>query len=328
MTPLRGAIVGCGFFAQFHLDAWRRMEGVEIVAAADPDLSRAQAAAPRAYADLDSLLAAETLDFLDIATRPETHYPLFAQAATATIPAVICQKPMAPTLEEARLMADTAADANVRLMIHENWRFQPWYREIARCLRAGDIGEPVTYRFRIRRNDGRGDSPYPSQPYFRNMPRLLIYETLVHPIDTARYLFGDIAAITARTARRNPIIAGEDFAQILTTHDSGLNGNIDGHRFLDLAPDSPPLGDAQVEGESGILTVTATGDVLLNQQLVWKNEITTGYRGDSVRATQQHFIDCLRTGNEFETAARDYLKTFAAVETAYLSAQEGRTYPV
>jgi predicted dehydrogenase len=328
MTPLRGAIVGCGFFAQFHLDAWRRMEDVEIVAAADPDLSRAQAAAPRTYADLDSLLAAETIDFLDIATRPETHYPLFAQAAAAKVPAVICQKPMAPTLEEARLMADTAVAANVRLMIHENWRFQPWYRELARRLHAGDIGQPVTYRFRIRRNDGRGAAPYAAQPYFRHMPRLLIYETLVHPIDTARYLFGDIASVSARTARRNPLIGGEDFAQILTQHESGLSGIIDGHRFLDLAPDSPPLGDAQVEGESGILAVAGNGDLLLNHELVWKNEVQAGYRGDSVRATQQHFIDCLRTGDEFETTASDYLKTFAVVETAYLSAQEGRTYPV
>jgi D-apiose dehydrogenase len=45
-----------------------------------------------------------------------------------------------------------------------------------------------------------------------------------------------------------------------------------------------------------------------------------GYRGDSVRATQQHFIDCLRSGDEFESDAREYLQTVALVEAAYESA--------
>ncbi|MBL8223309.1 MAG: Gfo/Idh/MocA family oxidoreductase, partial [Bryobacterales bacterium] len=48
MTPLRGAVIGCGFFAQFHLEAWRRIDGVEIVAACDPNIERARAAAARA----------------------------------------------------------------------------------------------------------------------------------------------------------------------------------------------------------------------------------------------------------------------------------------
>ena len=88
------------------------------------------------------------------------------------------------------------------------------------------------------------------------------------------------------------------------------------------APDSPPLGDAEFEGERGILRVEPTGDVTRNGDLVWRNEVGTGYRGDSVFATQRHFIDCLRSVAQFETSAEDYLETFSVVEAAYRSASE------
>jgi predicted dehydrogenase len=328
MSRLRGAIAGCGFFSQFHVDGWRRMaDEVEIVAACDPQLDRARAVAPRAYEDAVEMLDREKLDFVDIATRPDTHAALARMAAERGL-AAICQKPMAPTFAEARQMAATAEASGARLMIHENWRWQPWYREVARRVAAGEIGAPVTYRFRIRRRDGLGPECYPAQPYFRQMPRLLIYETMVHPIDTARFLFGEIETVYARTARRNPLIAGEDMSQLILAHAGGLGGIADGHRFLDVAPDSPPLGDAQFEGEDGSLAVTGAGDVLRGGQVVWKNSVTAGYRGDSVRATQQHFVDCLRSGRPFETSAADYLRTFAVVEAAYRSAESHRAETV
>ena len=319
VARLRGAIVGCGFFGQFHLDAWRRLDGVELVAACDPDLGRAAAAAPRAYRTLAELLAVESLDFLDIATRPDTHADLVRIAAAHRVP-IICQKPMAPSLAEAIAMTREARQAGARLMIHENWRWQPWYRQVKARLAAGAIGDPVTYRFRIRKRDGAGAEPYLAQPYFREMPRLLIHETMVHPIDTARFLFGNLKTVAASMSRRNPIIAGEDMCQLILEHTSGLTGIADGNRFVDLAPDSPPLGDAEFEGERGVLRVEATGDVTHNGQLVWRNEVRSGYRGDSVLATQRHFIECLRADLPFETGAEDYLESFAAVEAAYRSA--------
>ena len=70
---LRGALIGCGFFAANHLNAWRDVEGAEIVALCDRDPARlAEAAArfgiARTYADAGEMLAAEGLDFVDIAT--------------------------------------------------------------------------------------------------------------------------------------------------------------------------------------------------------------------------------------------------------------------
>ena len=126
---MKGAIVGGGFFAGFHMDAWQRMPDVEIVAVVDTDAGRAKEFAekwniPRVYGDVREMIALERPDFVDIATRPEAHLHLTALAAEAKVH-VICQKPMAPTWEESVAMVDVCRENGVRLLMHENWRWQP-----------------------------------------------------------------------------------------------------------------------------------------------------------------------------------------------------------
>ena len=58
---LRGGIVGCGFFSQFHIEGWQRVPGATLAAACDLDLARATAAAPVAYQSLEEMLDKEKL---------------------------------------------------------------------------------------------------------------------------------------------------------------------------------------------------------------------------------------------------------------------------
>jgi predicted dehydrogenase len=322
--PLEGGIIGCGYFGRIQKEAWARIPEAEIVAACDLDRELAARTAPRAYTSAAEMFARERLDFVDIATRPESHLSLIRLSAAHKVPA-ICQKPIATDWREAVEMVETAEAAGVPLMIHENWRWQPWYRAAKEMIAQDEIGKPLAYWFRHRKRDGLGGNAYPDQPYFRRMPRLLIHETLVHYIDTARFLFGEIASVYAQVRRINPAIQGEDQALLLLTHESGLQGSIDGHRFLEPEPFGPAMGEAGLEGESGCLRVLATGDILLGLRPVWRNEVQEGYKGDSVYATQRHFIECLASGRPFETGGRGYLLgAFAAVEAAYRSAAEGR----
>jgi predicted dehydrogenase len=315
----RGALIGCGYFGRIQLEAWRRMPDVEIVAACDVDLSKARVSAPKGYASVEELLQAETLDFIDIATRPDTHLSLVRAAVERGIPA-ICQKPVAPTLDDAVAMAKLVQANAARVMIHENWRWQPWYREAKSRIDRGEIGQPITYNFRHRQRDGLGPEPYKNQPYFRVMPRLLIYETLVHYIDTARFLFGDIEGLSARTRQQNRTIQAEDGAVILLDHESGVTGVVNGNRYLNPEYPGPAMGEAWLEGDESWIRIAANGDLHLGTELVWQSPTTEGYKGDSVRATQRHFLDCLSSGRPFETGVMEYLPTFAAVEAAYRSA--------
>ncbi len=89
---------------------------------------------------------------MDIATRPDAHLALVKLAA-ANRAQVICQKPMAETWEDCLAMVEHCRTANVRLLIHENWRWQPWYREVKKLIDAGDFGRIFHLGFCMRNGD-------------------------------------------------------------------------------------------------------------------------------------------------------------------------------
>src|SRR4051812_8374589 len=114
---LKGALIGCGFFAINQLHAWRDVAGAEIVALCDRDTNRlatvaAQFPGTATYTDAEALFAGEPLDFVDIATTVASHRPLVELAASRRVP-VICQKPFAASLTEAQAMVTACADAGV-----------------------------------------------------------------------------------------------------------------------------------------------------------------------------------------------------------------------
>lgn len=333
MTPLKGAIIGAGYFAGFQAEAWNRIPGATIVAVADSLPGRAQEFAqrwniPAAYSDAAAMLDQVRPDFVDIATRPESHLELVTLAARCGAH-VICQKPMAPTWDECLAMVRVRRDAKVRLFIHENWRWQPWYREIKRLLDAGVFGAPFHVAFHMRTGDGRGDNPYTLQPYFRDMPRFLIYEVAVHFIDTFRYLVGDIGSVFCQIGRVNPIIKGEDYAQVQINFSNGTRGLIDANRISGRVPVDVTLGTCKLEGGRAMIRLAPDGGLWLTEY--GKDEVShpfsspqMGYKGDSVKATQDHILTCLQTGQPCESEGEEYLKTVAIVFACYRSAETGK----
>jgi predicted dehydrogenase len=94
---------------------------------------------PRSYTDAEAMLQSEHAAFADIVTRPNSHRELCTLAARHCC-AVICQKPMAPTLADCQAMVEDCAPQGVRLMVHENWRWQPWYRHAKQLTAQGRLG--------------------------------------------------------------------------------------------------------------------------------------------------------------------------------------------
>src|SRR4051794_14902291 len=103
MPPFRGGLIGCGYVAAFHLEAWTRQTRGRLVAVCDRERERAEKACAygvcTAYGDAAEMLARERLDFVEICTRPEAHLPLVRLAAAQGVP-ILCQKPAAPSLGE------------------------------------------------------------------------------------------------------------------------------------------------------------------------------------------------------------------------------------
>lgn len=159
MWRLRGICIGAGYFSHYQHGAWQRIPEVEIVAFSNRDRSRARIISNRfglntCYTDYREMFDEEKPDFLDVITPPPSHQAICADAAARGIH-IICQKPLAPTLQEARAIVGNAAGAGVRFMVHENFRFQPWHREFRRQLDTGAVGDRLhLLSFRSRMGDG------------------------------------------------------------------------------------------------------------------------------------------------------------------------------
>ena len=337
--PLRGALIGCGFFAINQIEAWREIAGAEIVALCDRDPARLREVGARfgidaCHLDAAAMLDAETLDFVDIATTPPSHRALVELAASRGLDA-ICQKPIAPTLADARAMVACADAAGTRLTVHENFRWQTPIRAVRRALDAGAIGVPFWGRVSFR----SGYDVYAAQPYLATGERFIIEDLGIHVLDVARFLFGDVRAITARTRRVDPRIRGEDVATMLLDHADGMHSVVDCSYATRVERDPFPQTLIEIDGTAGSLRLrqdyrleTTRPDGTSEADVspvcpAWGSPPWHNIQ-QSVRAMQQDWVDATRSGRRPETDVHDNLGTFALVEAAYRSASTGLVVPL
>lgn len=335
-SKVRVAAIGAGYFSQFHYDAWMRNPNVELVGLFDKDSSKAQQTAGRlgvnSYTSLEELLDKSKPDLVDIITPPPTHLDLVTRVAERHLP-MICQKAFCLSIDEAEKAVSAAEAAGVLLVIHENFRFQPWYAEIKRLIESGAIGDPYQIAFRLRPGDGQGPGAYlDRQPYFQKMEKFLVHETAVHWIDTFRYLIGEPVALTANLRRLNPAIAGEDAGHILLEYSSGARALFDGNRLSDHAADNHRLtmGEFVAEGSAGMLRLDGFGRLFLRpfksniEQQVEYRWSNLGFGGDCVYRLQDHVVRHLSGDGPAQNAGRDYLPVLYAERAVYQSHEQGR----
>ncbi len=335
--PRKGLLVGSGYFSDFHLDAWRRMQGADIVCICDLDGDKARRAADKyAVADIATnvveALQRDDLDFVDIATAPSGRLEIVRQVIKRRLP-MICQKPLAADFRTATEIIQLAQSSGLTFMVHENFRFQPWYREVRRLLDSGVIGHKLhTLTMRTRLGDGWGADAYLSrQPYFRSMPRLLIHETGVHFVDTFRYLAGEIVECSADLRRLNDVIVGEDAGTLSVCFANGAVGCWDANRYNESLAENPryTFGELLVEADAGSLWMDTHGVITVKPlgMPAYVHDYQPsqlGFGGDCVRACQQHFLDVLDGKASCETSPAEYLKSLQVVEAAYESARRRR----
>ncbi len=340
---MHGAMLGCGHVALFHLRAWAQIEEAEIVALTNRTVGKAKARArefgislEHVYGDYRELLDKEDLDFVDIATAPHIHRQQ-VEAAAAYGLHILCQKPFAPTLGDARAMLAACDRAGVLFSINENWRWRSWYREVKRLLDEGAVGQPRYARIArhsnvtLPRPDGSLPPLFVNQAYTAEMNRLILYEWGIHLIDVLRFLFGEVTSVYARMDKVSPLCKGEDRA-LLTLEMGDVTGLIDiswatvrgEARFSQLE-------QVTIEGDEGTIELLPDqGDVLqvTTKSETWQRpafDVTPeeAYQA-SYTAAQRHFIECLREGRAPETTASDNIKTLAATFAAYESAAKNQ----
>ena len=331
MKTLRGALIGCGFFAQNHLHAWKGLDGVEIVALCDQEQARAESYAQTfeiadIYTDAEEMLDALELDFVDIATQAPTHRALVEFAAGRGV-SVICQKPLAPSLEEAR--AIVAATKDITFMVHENFRWQRPMLELKQA--AVQIGEPFYGRVSFR----SGFDVYANQPYLKTDERFILYDLGVHLFDLTRFFLGEAQSLLCHTARVNPEIKGEDVATALLEMHNGAHAVVEMSYASQLEDEIFPQTLVHLEGLEGSAVLGADYQITVKGKF-GVQKIDASPEGfswattppnaipESVVNIQQHFVECLRENKTPDTSGEDNLKTLELTFGAYESAADNK----
>jgi predicted dehydrogenase len=329
-------MLGAGAWSDTQLTAWAAVKNAEIVALCDRHSDRLISIAdrfdiPHRFAEFGTMRDQADLDFVDICTRPYAHSTLVTQAVERSLP-ILCQKPFCTSLQEAEQLVDLCRRQGVRLMVNENFRWQRWYRQAKSVIEAGRLGQPFLAKLQRR---SRMTLPYFHHPqsYLADMRRLALYEVGVHYLDTFRFLFGDPQVVFTRLHQISPHMKGEDVQLLALSYPHmtgvimqswasvpvpGLDKPAEPHDYV-------PAPRLEIEGPDGTLILNADNTMHLFTDSTHEQwQFSPNTRPDSCAATQQHFIDCLESGAEFETSGAETLKTMALVYACYRSAQESR----
>ncbi|WP_353227349.1 Gfo/Idh/MocA family oxidoreductase [Novosphingobium sp.] len=216
-TPIGAAVVGTGFGLFTHVRALR-LAGFEVRAIVGRDLAKTTARAaplaiPRAVNDLPALLADDpAIRLVTVATPPHAHaLPVF-QALEAGRH-VVCEKPFARDLAEARAMLAAARDAGVVALLGAEFRYDSAQALLSRVVKSGAIGDPLLFH-RIYQQPG--DQGEPLADWWTDAAQgggfLGAFGT--HMIDQVRATVGEITAVSAilrKLSTGRPAMTSDDY---------------------------------------------------------------------------------------------------------------------
>jgi predicted dehydrogenase len=147
MKRIKTAIFGIGFMGRVHLEAVRRLEFVEVAAIAGRNAEAAERlgtgfSVPKITTDYREILRDPAIDAVHICTPNAQHFPMAKDALQAG-KHVICEKPLATSVEEGKELVEFAARQGVRNCVCHNLRFYPMVQQMRAMREAGDLGEII-----------------------------------------------------------------------------------------------------------------------------------------------------------------------------------------
>jgi scyllo-inositol 2-dehydrogenase (NAD+) len=329
MNELRVAVVGAGRIGLTHSESLvRRVHGARLVAATTSNPERAErlrnaCGAVTVYRSIESLLEAERLDAVIVASSSSAHVENVERLAVAGLH-ILCEKPLALDLGGCDRAIRAAEGAGVKLMIGHVRQFDSGYVEAKRLIDAGAIGRPVLYRS----ISGDMDPPPPSFADL-SISGGLILDSMYHDIYLGRWLMadeivrvhGEGEALIDDGVRS---VGDVDNAVVSLRFAGGAMGSLTASRVTRYGHDlrGEVIGD---EGAVQIGSLRRRPVRLLDRNGVHHDTVhTTGQRmGDAFGAMLQSFIDCVNDDIETPVTARDARATVAAAIAATESIRSG-----
>ena len=192
---MRAGVIGAGSMGANHARVYADLEGVELVAIAEPDLLTANHVAQKyrcaCYTDHGTMLKHERLDLVSVVVPTHYHYAVAADVIAAGV-ALLIEKPIAATLDQGRMLIDAARERDVPLTVGHIERFNPAIRALKERLAANELGH--VYQISARRV-----GPFPTR--VRDVG--VVIDLATHEMDILHYLMGeDITRMHVELGRR------------------------------------------------------------------------------------------------------------------------------
>lgn len=336
-------VIGCGTIGEFMLNAWLpMMKNARLVAASDPNPDRTALFSSKygidtGYQDHAALLADPAVDAVLVLTPNHLHAPQTIEALAAG-KHVLCQKPLALSVVEARSMIDAATASGRVLMAGFVKRFWPYFLALDELKKSGRLGTIRTVRSQFS-HSGIGKYYKPASQWFADKAKSgggPLFDLGVHHFDVMRWLVG--SDVTETSAFTSASAAGEleDSAVVNFRFANGVLGQ-GFYSFTTIAPPGVTLERLEVYGTAGtaIVDLSHPGRVTLRLSLDGDTATGGGWidlpvaeGAPAFGAMLQHFVDCLVEGRQPVTTGWDGLLSVGMAEAAYASEAAGTHLPV
>lgn len=259
---MRVGIVGTGFMGSTHAAAWST---TEASLAGFVSLSRAMAEPlaqeyqATAYDSFTAML--DEIDVVDICTPTYLHHDMVLEAAEAGKD-IICEKPLARTVEEGQAMIAACAEAGVQLIVAHVVRFFPEYALARKKVKAGELGDLAI----LRLTRGTFQPKKATDNWFVDFAKSggMMLDLMIHDLDYARWVAGEVETVYAKKVSSQYTGAAGDHGLIIMRHRSGAISHVEGSWAY-----PPPLFRTRFEiaGSNGLLQHDSTATAAIGLHL-------------------------------------------------------------
>jgi UDP-N-acetylglucosamine 3-dehydrogenase len=228
MKVLNVLVIGAGTMGSTHGEAFSKMENVSLAGIVDINMEKAKQLAEKlgtkAFETYEE--AIDQLDPIDVVSicLPTPFHKTFLEKAADQGQHIICEKPLARNLRDAREMIDYCKEKNVKLFVGHVVRFFPEYVKAKQIMEQGSIGKVA-----VARTYRGGAFPYGSNDWYADYESSggLVLDMIIHDFDFLRWCFGDVERVYAKSVEKGNE-RRVDYSLITLRFKSGVIAHVEG----------------------------------------------------------------------------------------------------
>ncbi len=320
-------VIGAGTMGQAHMDAYQQMDNIQLAGVVEEVPERRERMSQNdcpVFASIEQAAATlNSLDIVDICVPTPYHKDCVIKAAQL-VSNIICEKPLARTLEDAREMITYCQKKGVNLFVGHVVRFFPEYQQAKKIIESGEIGTVGVVRtFR------GGVFPQGFNNWYQDKDKSggLILDLIIHDFDFLRWTLGEVERVYAKSlSDQNHHEFDKDYCLVTLRFKSGAIAHVEGswaHQGFNMAFEfagKEGIVDYNSAKATPILAVTADRESSFSGVAVPQSPLNNNpyYRELS------HFIDCIQNSKQPIVTAEDAYRAIEIAVSALQSSQTGK----